>query len=291
MSPGTNSVTSTAIGSLSRITSDLWRMLVCSASMTRSDRYSVKKPRPTLMPTMAKMMIAFVCSPTTSEVKVAAPSRIRRGLRTCRTRMASARTSWVRMAFGPTTVRRWRASAADSPSTEEARRDSASGAASLAASRRVRLGKLLTSSATWLQGIKPDEKTGWEEDESVSRDMHLNQHRESHEVRVPPQVGRAQGLQSRKSHDLRMRVAAARAMDPRRWGAMSCGLHERKPPGRPGGLQRTPGQSSGHLRPPVSGGAVQPRPAIPPWRPWTRSSGSCAASRLASPADTSPSGG
>ena len=56
-------------------------MLECSASTTRSDRYSLKNPRPTLNATMPKMIKASVRSPVASEINVAAASRVRNGLR------------------------------------------------------------------------------------------------------------------------------------------------------------------------------------------------------------------
>ena len=64
---------------------------------------------------MPRMMIASVRAPTMSEVIVAAASRISRGFRSWRPRIASGWAPWLRMAFGPNRLSLMAASASSEP--------------------------------------------------------------------------------------------------------------------------------------------------------------------------------
>ena len=76
--------------------------LRCATPRRRvSDRYSLKKPRPTDPVTITPMITASVPEPVKPDT-VAAPSRrISNGLRSWRTKTAHGRAPWLRSAFGP----------------------------------------------------------------------------------------------------------------------------------------------------------------------------------------------
>ena len=80
-SPGTRFVTGTRHERPSLSTSASWRMLARRASMAISARYSLKNPKPTLRATITTMMTALVPPPVSADIRAAASSMTRIGLR------------------------------------------------------------------------------------------------------------------------------------------------------------------------------------------------------------------
>ena len=135
-SPGTSAVTSTEPSLPSRNTIVVCRSCECRAATARAERYSLTNPRPTLSPLIRKMISASVRSPRNTDATAVTSSKIRNGLRNWLTKTVTARTLWLRSAFGPTRASRRAASALESPSASESRLRSTSPVGSAAAAAR-----------------------------------------------------------------------------------------------------------------------------------------------------------
>ena len=147
MSPGTNSRTSTRMGTPPRVTRAVFRICECSASAARSARNSLAKPSPTDNTTMTPMITASDRSPTKYEAVAAATSRASSGERTCRVRTARMPTWWDATTLLPNRSRLADACCVVSPSGPTPRRRATSSAERLAASAMSSPGSAGVSSA------------------------------------------------------------------------------------------------------------------------------------------------